>query len=51
MIAPTGSDAQSIITANGYLAAIDLFTNDGGTTWYVEEMGRSATFRGTFGGI
>ncbi len=51
IIGPTGSDPQSIITANGYLAAVDLFTTDGGTSWYVEEMGRPATFRGTFGDL
>ncbi len=51
MIGPTGSDPQSIITAKGYLAAVDIFTTDGGTTWYAEEMGRVATFRGTFGDI
>lgn len=51
IIGPTGSDPQSITTASGYLAAIDLFTTDGGTTWYAEEMGRPATFRGNFGDI
>ncbi|PLX04813.1 MAG: hypothetical protein C0595_01840 [Marinilabiliales bacterium] len=51
MIGPTGADPQSIITAKGYLAAIDLFTTDGGTTWFAEEMGRPSTFRGTFGDI
>ena len=51
IIGPTGADPQSIITANGYLAAVDIFTGDGGTTWYVEEMGRPSTFRGTFGDL
>lgn len=51
IIGPTGADPQSIITAKGYLAAIDLFTTDGGTTWFAEEMGRPSTFRGTFGDI
>ena len=51
MIAPTGSDPFSIITAKGYLAAVDIFTNDGGTTWFAEEMGRVSTFRGTFGDL
>ena len=51
MIAPTGSDAFSIVTAKGFLAAVDIFTNDGGTTWFAEEMGRVATFRGNFGDL
>lgn len=51
IIGPTGSDAFSITTAKGYLAAVDIFTNDGGTTWYAEEMGRVATFRGNFGDL
>ncbi|NOY51985.1 MAG: T9SS type A sorting domain-containing protein [Chlorobi bacterium] len=51
IIGPTGTDPQSIVSAKGYIAAVDLFTTDGGTSWYVEEMGRPATFRGTFGDI
>ena len=51
VIGPTGSDEYSIITAKYYIAAVDIFTTDGGTTWYAEEMGRIANFRGTFGDI
>ncbi len=51
VIGPTGSDAYSIITAKGYIAAYDIFTDDGGTTWYAEEMGRLLNFRGSFGDI
>ena len=51
VIGPTGSDAYSIVTAKGYIAAVDIFTTDGGTSWYVEEMGRIDTFRGTFGDL
>lgn len=51
VIGPTGTDAQTIVSAAGYLAAIDLFTTDGGTSWYAEEMGRIQTFRGEFGDI
>ena len=51
VIGPTGSDPLTIVSAKGFLAAVDLFTTDGGTTWYVEEMGRVGTFRGTFGDI
>jgi len=51
VIGPTGSDPYSIITAKGYIAAVDIFTTDGGTTWFAEEMGRVSTFRGTFGDL
>jgi len=51
IIAPTGSDPFSIITAKGYTAAVDIFTTDGGTTWFAEEMGRTSTFRGNFGDL
>jgi hypothetical protein len=51
VIGPTGTNEYSIVTAKGYLGVIDLFTNDGGTTWYAEEMGRPQNFRGTFGDL
>ncbi len=51
VIGPTGSNEYSIVTAKYYIAAVDIFTTDGGTTWYAEEMGRIANFRGTFGDI
>ena len=51
IIGLTSETAQSIISNGGFTAAVDLFTNDGGTTWYVEEMGRPATFRGDFGDL
>lgn len=51
LIGPTGSDAQSIVSNNPFIAVVDIFTTDGGTTWYVEEMGRPNTFRGSFGEI
>ena len=51
VIAPTGSDPYSIITAEGYLGAVDIFTHNGGESWEVEHMGRPRTFRGTFGDL
>lgn len=51
VIGPTGTDVQTIVSAAGYLAAIDLFTTDGGSTWNAEEMGRIQTLRGEFGDI
>ncbi len=51
VIGPTGSSAYSIITAKGYLTVEDIFTYDGGTSWYAEEMGHPLTFRGTFGDL
>ncbi len=51
VIGPTGSDPYSIITAEGYLGAVDIFTKNGGESWEKEEMGRPRTFRGTFGDL
>ncbi len=51
VIGPTGSDPYSIITAKGYLGVVDIFTDDGGTTWFAEEMGRPQNFRGNFGDL
>jgi len=51
VIGPTGSDPYSIITAEGYLGAVDIYTRDGGESWEKEEMGRPRTFRGTFGDL
>ncbi len=51
VIAPTGADPYSIITAEGFTAAVDIFTKNGGQSWEVEEMGRPRTFRGNFGDL
>lgn len=51
VIGPTGMDPYSIITAEGYLAAVDIFTSNGGLDWSCEEMGRIKTFRGDFGDL
>lgn len=48
VLGPTGSDPYSIISAEGYISAVDLFSMDGGSSWQVEEMGRPRTFRGYF---
>jgi len=44
-------DAISFYVTNGLAAIVDLFTNDGGTTWYAEEMGRIQTWEGVFGDL
>ncbi len=51
VIGPTGSDPFSIGSSAGYMAAYDIFTNDGGTTFFAETMGYIRTLRGTFGTI
>ena len=51
VVGPTGSDPYSIISSAGYMAAYDIFTNDGGTTFFAEKMGQIRTLRGTFGAI
>lgn len=51
VIGPSGLDPFSIVTAQGYLAAVDIFTTNGGENWDSEEMGRLRTFRGNFGDI
>lgn len=51
VIGPTGSDAYSITSAAGFMAAYDIFTTDGGTSFFAENMGYIRTLRGTFGAI
>jgi hypothetical protein len=51
VIGPTWTDAYSILTLKGYFAVVDIFTDDGGTTWFAEEMGRPQNFRGNFGDL
>jgi len=51
VIGPTGSDAYSIISSEGYMGAYDIFNTDGGETFYPEIMGYIRTLRGTFGTI
>lgn len=49
VIGPSGADPYSIITAEGYLAARDIFYSD--DNWYSQEMGRILKFRGYFGDL
>lgn len=51
IVGPTGSDPYSIISGAGYMGAYDIFTTDGGETFYAEIMGYIRTLRGTFGTI
>jgi Secretion system C-terminal sorting domain len=39
----------SIATAAGDHAICDIYTTDGGTTWYGQAMGQPQTFRGSYG--
>lgn len=39
----------SIATAPGFMVMSDIFTTDGGTSWYAVNVGSPQTFRGTFG--
>lgn len=39
----------SFFIADDMGAVIDIFTDDGGTTWYAEEMGRTRRYDGTWG--
>lgn len=49
VISATASDPHSIVSAEDYIQAYDLFTKDGGMSWEVERMGYLKRFRGTFG--
>jgi hypothetical protein len=51
VIGVTGSNAYSIISASNYLAAYDIFTSDGGTTWHAIKLSQIRQFRGTWGTI
>lgn len=51
VVGPAGNDPYSIVTAPNFIAAVDIFSLDGGDTWYFEEMGRIKTFRGDIGDI
>lgn len=42
-------DGISFYVEDGLGCVLDLFTDDGGTTWYVEEMGRTFRYSATFG--
>ncbi|MCK9451570.1 MAG: T9SS type A sorting domain-containing protein [Bacteroidales bacterium] len=50
IISVTGSDDYSIVTASGFPAAYDIYTTDGGTTWYGIKLGHTNQFRGTWPG-
>lgn len=39
----------SISTAAGFHAICDIYTTDGGTSWFAQNMGYPQTFRGVFG--
>lgn len=49
-VASLGSSGFSLVPAPGFFAVVDIYTTDGGTTWYAQELGRPQTFRGEFVG-
>jgi hypothetical protein len=48
VIGVVGADAYSIVSGSGLFAAYDLYTTDGGTTWFAIKLGNINQFRGTW---
>ncbi len=48
VIGVVGTDAYSIVSASGLFAAYDIYTTDGGTTWYAIKLGSITQLRGTW---
>ncbi|HNQ12206.1 MAG TPA: T9SS type A sorting domain-containing protein [Bacteroidia bacterium] len=44
-----GANPFSIVSGGGGFVIADIYTTDGGTTWYAEVLGQPMTFRGEFG--
>ncbi|MDK2908967.1 MAG: hypothetical protein PWR20_534 [Bacteroidales bacterium] len=51
IVGVTGSSDYSIVTAYGAFAAMDIYSIDGGNTWFGQIMGYPQQFRGTFGDL
>ena len=51
IVGVTGSSAYSIVSAAYFFAAFDIYTLDGGTTWYGNFLGSCKNFRGNFGDL
>lgn len=51
IVGVTGSSDYSIVTAYGAFAAMDIYSIDGGNTWFGQIMGYPKQFRGTFGDL
>ncbi len=49
IIGVAGAEPYSIVTAEYSFAAFDIYTLDGGITWYGAFLGSCKTFRGIFG--
>jgi hypothetical protein len=49
IIGVAGIDPYSIVTAEYFFAAFDIYTRDGGATWDGAFLGSCKTFRGIFG--
>ena len=50
VIGVVGTDDYSIRSASGFIAAYDIYTTDGGTSWYAIKLGSINQFRGTWPG-
>jgi hypothetical protein len=50
VIGVVGSEDYTIVSASNLFAAYDIYTTDGGTTWYAIKLGSINQFRGTWPG-
>ncbi len=50
VVGVVGTDAYSIVSASDMFAAYDIYTTDGGTTWYAVKLGSINQLRGTWPG-
>jgi hypothetical protein len=48
MVGVTGNDDYTILTGDSMFAAYDIYSIDGGQTWFAQKMGYPQSFRGTF---
>lgn len=45
-----GASGFSIVSGPTFFAVVDIYTTDGGTSWFAQELGQPQTFRGEFVG-
>jgi hypothetical protein len=50
VVGVVGTDAYSIVSASDMFAAYDIYTTDGGTSWYAVKLGSINQLRGTWPG-
>lgn len=52
VVGVSGSNPYSIVSASGFFASYNIFSTDGGETWFGQKLGNNLkTFRGEFGEI